>query len=670
MAEQQEGKAKKQRRIYSTQLINQLIQDRNQGYDIDFEPFFMRDLDLRAANIPFKMSEEELEEYQKCYDDPVYYAENYAKFMTDHGLSTVNLRDYQRNVISTVTLEEYDEEDDLVLPVNRNIVWMSARQSGKTTTIAVFLSWMLIFHIDRNILIVANKEKTAIEIVDKIINIFKGLPFWLKPGTEQWGKTALKLDNGSKILSSATTNTASIGFTIHCVLLDEFAHIPDNIVNNFWRSVYPTLSSSRVSQCIITSTPNGTTNKFYEIVSGAIEKKNSFRYIRTDYWEVPGHDDAWAAQMKADFGEEEFAQEFELQFNKNSKMLMKSEDMNFTDRLVKQYVHKTIYINNQYVNDEHITWHPDFDPNNIDENDIFVFLVDIAEGNGDPDERFQTKEKTPDANTINIFKVVLNSPSNIKRYSNLSCRTQDCIRFVQVGKYKNSSEDEIQAARVCSALSYNLFKDHERNNVRVMVEMNFNGKSFFEEFKRHQLYTGSTVLKTYHKKPIPGEQQKRKYGFKTTTNKEHYCIKGNKLISMHRTIVTCVDTFEQMKSFGYVRGKIKGIACHDDLSMPVFNHIPRMLDEKTFISWIDEYIQFKAERTKVYIINSIIQKWAMDNPEMSDDDFAGLYNLDEQVTPNQSNSEYIDFAQVTYGQAMNGGFQFGGGLTYSQIAKY
>ena len=542
--------------------------------------------------------------------------------------------------------------------------------SHNTTTIAVFLSWMLIFHIDKNILIVANKEKTSIEIVDKIINIFKGLPYWLKPGTEQWGKTQLKLDNGSKILSSATTNTASIGFTIHCVLLDEFAHIPENIVNNFWRSVYPTLSSSDVSQCIICSTPNGTTNKYYELWSGAITKKNSFYPIRVDYWEVPGHDEAWAAQMKADFGEEEFAQEFELQFNKNSKMLMKADDMKFTEKLVKQYVHKTIYINNQYVNDEHITWHPDFDPNNIDENDIFVFLVDIAEGNGDPDERFQTKEKTPDANTINIFKVVLNSPSNIKRYSNLSCRTQDCIRFVQVGKYKNSSEDEIQAARVCSALSYNLFKDHDRNNVRVMVEMNFNGKSFFEEFKRHQLYTGSTILKTYHKKPIPGEQQKRKYGFKTTTNKEHYCIKGNKLISMHRTIVTCVDTFEQMKSFGYVRGKIKGIACHDDLSMPVFNHIPRMLDEKTFISWIDEYIQFKAERTKVYIINSIIQKWAMDNPEMSDDDFAGLYNLDEQVTQNQSNSEYIDFAQVTYGQSMNGGFQYGGGLTYSQIAKY
>lgn len=858
MAEIQEGR-KKQRKIYSTQIIEKLIQDRNQGYDIDFEPFFNRDLELRAANIPFKMTESEMNEYQKCFDDPIYYAECYAKFMTDYGLSTVDLRDYQKNVISTVTEETYEADTDLLLPTNRNIVWMSARQSGKcvapctiikyrdcddnviekpiyelyydkkdltlidrakillyklyannfcrfivtrliefiekyeyrmldldedditkkiiktksikgievssdngydpvsnihitqpyrvyeieldngyklesadhhivfsadlrpirvnelnvfdsiytdrgisyvtkikkksykmsmfdvtvnhrnhryytngilshnTTTIAVFLSWMIIFHIDRNILVVANKEKTSIEIVDKILNIFRGLPFWLKAGVESWGKTSIKLDNGSKILSSATTNTASIGFTIHCVLLDEFAHIPDNIVNNFWRSVYPTLSSSKVSQCIITSTPNGTTNKFYDIVSGAIEGRNSFRYIRTDYWEVPGHDDAWAAQMRADFGEDEFAQEFELQFNKNSKMLMKADTMNFLDRMVTTYVNKEIYINNQYVNDEHITWHPKFDPNNINENDIFVFLIDIAEGNGEPDERFQSKKKTPDANTINIFKVVLNSPSNIRKYSHLSCGVKDSVRLIQIGKYHNSSEDEIQMARVCSALAYNLFKDHERNNIRIMVEMNFNGKSFFEEFKRHMFYTGSTILKTHHKKPIPGENQKRKYGFKTTTNKEKYCIKGNKMLSMHRVIVTCSDTFEQMKSFGYVRGKLEGIACHDDLSMPVFNHIPRMFDEKTFVSWLDEYIQFKAERSKVYVINNIIQQWAMDNPEMSDDEFMSLYNLDNQSENTYNDSGYIDFAQVTYGGTLKQSM-FNNNLTYSQIS--
>lgn len=670
MTEQQENKSKKQRRIYSTAMIRQMINDRNNGYEIDYEPFFMRDLELRAPNIPFRLTDEEMDEYQRCFDDPIYYVEHYAKFMTDHGLTTVNLREYQKNVINTVTEEEYDEENDLILPVNRMIIWMASRQSAKTSSISAFLSWMLIFHVDRNILIVANKEKTATEIVDKIINIFKGLPFWLKPGCESFGKTAIKLDNGSRILSSATTNTASIGFTIHCVLLDEFAHIPENIVNNFWRSVFPTLSSSKVSQCIITSTPNGITNKFYEIWSGATTGKNSFKAIRTDYWEVPGHDEAWAAQMKADFGDEEFAQEFELQFNKNSKMLMKANDMKFTEKLITPYMYKHIYINNNYVNDEHITWSYKFDPNSINENDIFVFLVDIAEGNGDPDERLQSKKKTPDANTINIFKIVLNSPANIRKYSNLSCRISDCIRFVQIGKYVNSSEDEVQAARVCSALAYNLFKDHERNNVRVMVEMNFNGKSFFEEFKRHSCYSGATILKTYHKKPIPGEVQKRKYGFKTTTNKENYCIKGNRLISQRRTIVTCKETFEQMKSFGYVRGKLGGIACHDDLSMPVFNHIPRMLNENTFISWIEEYLYFKADRSKVYVINDIIKQWAIDNPDMSDDEFNDMYGLEPSA--NDIPNEPIDFAQVTYGQTFNPmGTPYNpynqGGLTYSEI---
>lgn len=859
---------KRKRTIYSTAVINQLIADYQQGYDIDYSPFFMRDLDLRAANIPFKMTEEEMKEYQKCFDNPLYYAENYAKFLTDHGLSTVELRDFQKNVISTVTDEYYDEESELLLPTNRNLIWMAARQSGKcqffgskiyvcdkgnnaghkiligeyydkvndkrnsfrkqtfckcknllykcylhvtsrfiknflgrliekiesieykgysfderdiykkiinsvslkntkvladtgyeiasaihltqpytvyeiktengkkiecadthivynenfqekfvsdlklgdfiltkdgpekvvyiykcpykfmmyditvdsdnhrfysndilshnTTTIAAFLSWMIVFHIDRNILIVANKEKTAIEIVDKIINIFKGLPFWLKPGCEAFGKTAIKLDNGSKIISSATTNTASIGFTIHCVLLDEFAHIPDNIVNNFWRSVYPTLSSSKVSQCIITSTPNGVTNKFYEIWDKAINKQNSFIPIRTDYWEVPGHDAEWAQKQKADFGEEEFAQEFELQFNKNSKMLMKADDVKFMEKFTKDYVQKKVFVQNSYANNEYISWHPDFDPNDIKDTDKFVFLVDLAEGNGNQDEKQQSKKKTPDANTINIFKLVLNSPANIRRYSTISCNTSDCIKLIQIGKYKCSSEDEIMTARVCSALAYNVFKDHERDSVRVIVEMNFNGKSFLEEFKRHQMFTDSTILKTYHTKPVPGEKRKKLFGIKTTTNKEHFCIKGNKLLNMKRTIITDIETLEQMKSFGYVRNKLGGIACHDDLSMPVFNHIPRALCESAFTSWIDEYMYFSADRSKVFVINQIIQKWAMDNPDMSDDEFDSLYGTDN-VTP-FTNETSVDFGNITFGyDGYNMGYNTSDNMTYSQL---
>lgn len=627
--QKQQEEKRKLRRVYSTELINELISERNLGYDIPYDAFFQRDLELRAPGVTFRMTPEEMEIYQKCYDDAIFYVKNYCKFMTDKGRTTVDLRQFQEKIIKIVTDETYIPEIDDFGPQNRNVVWMAARQSGKTTTVAAFLSWMLVFHSDRNILVVANKEKTAIEIVDKIINVFRGLPYFMKPGCVNFGKMGLKLENGSQLMCSATTNTASIGFTIHCILLDEFAHIPENIVNNFWRSVYPTLSSSKISQCIITSTPNGTTNKFYEIWSNSIEKKNSFVNLRTDYYEVPGHDDEWAAKMKADFGEEEFAQEFQLQFNINSRMLAKAEDLRFMQRLAKEFIHKDIYGGNVYLNDEHLVWHPDFDPNEINETDKFVFLVDLAEGAGEEDKMFKSKKKDPDFNTVNIFKLEVNSIANMRKYSDKSCKVQDAFKFIQVGKYSSNVEDEEYCAKICSALAYDLMKDDERDSVRIMVEMNFNGKSFTNTIRLHPKYTDSTIQRTYHTKPVPGEKQRRHLGFKTTANKEYYCIKGNKMINMKRIIVTDKKTYEQIQSFGYIKGKLKGIACHDDLSMPVFNHIPRMIDDETFIAWLEEILYEYEDETKKYKINQMIEKWDMDNPETSDSDFNSMYNIPE-----------------------------------------
>ena len=648
--QKQEEEKRKTRRVYSTALINELVKERNLGYDIPYDAFFMRDLDLRAPNVTFRMTDEEVEEYQMCYDDALYYVENYCKFMTDKGMDLVQLRDFQKNVVKTVTDEVYIDELDDYGPKNRNVIWMASRQSGKTTTVSAFLSWMLIFHSDRNILVVANKEDTAIEIVDKITNIFKGLPYFLKPGCINFGKTGLRLENGSRIISSATTNTASIGFTIHCILLDEFAHIPDNIVNNFWRSVYPTLSSSKVSQCIITSTPNGTTNKFYDIWSHAMDKKNSFVPIRTDYWEVPSHDDAWAAQMRADFGDEEFAQEFELQFNINSKMLLKANDLQFINKVVKEYVHKEIYGDNPLLKDENIMWHPDFDPNEIKETDKFVYLVDLAEGTEDETKKFKNKKDQPDSNTILIYKVVPNSLCNIIKYADKSCSIADAFRYVQVGRYECNTEDEEYCAQICAALAYDLMKDDERESVKVMVEMNFNGKSFLQKMQTHPKYYDGTILRTYHTKPVPGEKQRKRLGFKTTSNKEHYCIKGSKMIGMRRIVPTDKDTLTQMQSFGYVKGKLKGIACHDDLSMPTFNHIPRMLDESTFIEWLDDIFYNLEDELKKYKINLLIEQYDFDNPETSDEEFNALYQRDDTMQyPSMSSQSMNPYSENNIG---------------------
>lgn len=522
-----------------------------------------------------------------------------------------------------------------------------------TTTIAAFLSWMIVFHPDRNILVVANKEKTAIEIVDKITNIFRGLPYFMKPGCINFGKMSVKLENGSQIICSATTNTASIGFTIHCVLLDEFAHIPDNIVGNFWRSVYPTLSSSEISQCIITSTPNGTTNKFFEIWDKSINGKNSFVNMRTDYWEVPGHDQEWAEQMRADFGEEEFAQEFELQFNINSKMIAKTDDLQFMGRIAKDYVHKEIYIDNKYLKDEHIYWHPDFDPNDIQEDDNFLFLVDLAEGLND-DKGFKSKKREPDFNTINILKVVPNSIANLRRYRNYSCKVEDAFRFVQVGKYTSNEDDEVQCANVAAALAYDLMHDDDRESVRIALEMNFNGKSFTQTFQNHPKYYDGTIQRTYHTKPVPGEVQRRRLGFKTTGNKEHFCLKGNKLLNMKRIIVTDRETMFQVQSFGYVKGKLMGIACHDDLSMPIFNHVSRMLDEETFKGWLEEILTDLKDEVRKYQINNMLEMWDMENPEVSDEEFNSTY-LDGPSYPsypNMTTQSMNPYSSNNYGGTM------------------
>ena len=459
-------------KIISTILLKDTSVETDTGYETAYAIHKTKPYQVYILNLDNGMKLE-------CADNHIVYTDNINEiFVKDLNPGDLVLTEKGYSRVKSITAMPYKFcMYDIEVGSENHRYYTSGILSHNTTTIASFLSWMLVFHSSRNILIAANKEATAKEIVDKITNIFKNLPFFLKPGCEAFGKTGLILENQSKLLSTATTNTASIGFTIHCVLLDEFAHIPPNIVDNFWRSVYPTLSSSQISQCIITSTPNGTTNKFYEIWSKSLEGKNSFVNIRTDYWEVPEHDEKWAELQRANFGEEEFAQEFELQFNVNSRMLLEANDMQFIAKKSVDYIPKQIYSNSQYLNAEGLRWHPEFDPNSIDRNAKYVILVDLAEGGEDKDNPKKNKLKAPDDNTLLIFKIIPNSIANLRRFAYDSCGVKDCFRFIQIGKYVSNTEDESYAAKVAAALAYELFQDTLLDSVRLCVEMNFNGKS-------------------------------------------------------------------------------------------------------------------------------------------------------------------------------------------------
>ena len=639
------------KRIYTSAMIDILLADAANGLEIDTDPFYMGDLELRAPNIVFEYTDQEVEEFQKCMMDPIYFIEKYCKFQTDNGRTQVVLREYQKDMIHMLTDCHYDDEVGEFIPNNRNCIIMASRQTAKTTTNAAIMAHYLCFNAHKNIMVLANKDATAKEIVDKIIQIFRGLPYFLKPGAVNFGKTGLNLDNGCRLLSSATTASTSIGFTIHKLFLDEFAHIPRNIIEPFWRSVYPTLSSSKLSQCIITSTPNGQ-NMFYDIYSKSSigTQENSFAGMRVDYWQVPEHDDAWADQMRRDFGEELFAQEFELQFNVNSKMFLRGSDFKFMNRVSKKY--KTLELfNSNIINNSKLRWHPDFNPYDISPNDKFLFSIDLSEGK-EYDEDVKEKEKNvADYNIINIFKLIPNSIANVRSKNfGEKIEIKDCFKFVQIGVYEDNEHDEEYCANVASALAYQIFNTHNNDNVRIMVEINFQGKNFITTMKNHYNFYDELIVKTYHSEPVPGEKRKKKPGFRTTTTKEYFCKKTKRMIEKRRVVINDPRSIKQLASFGRVKGnKLGGIAAHDDLSVSILNTISRATDEELFVGWAEDLI-INNDANYKYQLNQLIQKWEFENPEISDATFNNLY-----VNMNNSYHNYENYNsyQKTYSQIIN-----------------
>ena len=339
----QEKKDKRKRTVvYSTKKIQEILDSMNSGYEPDMTPFFENDIDFRDANVPFEMTEWEKEEWLKCSLDPEYFIANYVKFQTDYGYKTVKLREYQKKMVHLMGDEDWNSDLETFVPKSRYNIIMCSRQMGKTTTVcSVFLHYML-FHVERNLFITANKGTTATEIVNKLTEMLKGLPFWLKPGIIKKNQSSLKFDNGCYMLSAAASKTPATSFTIHFMYVDEAALIANNIIDDYWKSVFPTLSSSKVSKIVLTSTPRGRQNLFYRLWEGSQQCKNSFKNLRADWWENPDHDEAWAEQQKADFGEEEFAQEFELQWDVAASKLIRGTDNQFMNRIRKEYVNVDI----------------------------------------------------------------------------------------------------------------------------------------------------------------------------------------------------------------------------------------------------------------------------------------------------------------------------------------
>ena len=256
---------------------------------------------LKKVNTPVEFTKENILEFQKCADDPIYFMETYMKIVSlDEGLVPFKMYDFQKHIVKTI----HD---------NRFTICKLPRQSGKSTTTVSYLLHYAIFNPNSNIAILANKSSTARDILGRVQLAYENLPKWLQQGVINWNKGNIELENKSQIVAAATSSSAIRGGSYNIIFLDEFAFVPPNIAEMFFSSVYPTISSGTKTKMIIVSTPYGM-NQFYKLWSDAENKRNDYVPIEVHWSEEPGRDEEWKEKTIRNTSAEQFQQEFECEF--------------------------------------------------------------------------------------------------------------------------------------------------------------------------------------------------------------------------------------------------------------------------------------------------------------------------------------------------------------------
>jgi len=278
---------------------------------------------LKKSGIDQPYTKEQIEEYKKCRDDIIYFTKKYCKIVSlDEGLINFELRDYQERL-----LNDYAN--------NRFNIVLTSRQTGKTITTASFLVHYLVFNGYKSVALVANKAKTAREILHRMKRMYEGLPFFLQPGVVEWNKSSVELGNGSTVVAGSTTSDTIRGFSFNMVMVDEAGFIDG--FEDFYTSTYPVISSGKDTKIILISTPNGI-NLFYKLWKEANLGHNTFHPSRVDWHEVPHYDEEWKEETIKNIGQKRFDQEYGNKFYGSSGTLIdgsKLELLVWSDPLVE-----------------------------------------------------------------------------------------------------------------------------------------------------------------------------------------------------------------------------------------------------------------------------------------------------------------------------------------------
>ena len=410
----------------------------------DRENYYLGNPNVRGADVEHAWTKDELVEYSKCLNDPVYFAKEHCRIIhLDHGLVDFDLYPYQETM--------FDNFED-----NRFNIVLACRQSGKSIAVVAYLLWYAIFKGEQVIGILANKETIAREMLGRITLMLENLPFFLQPGCTVLNKKSISFSNNSRLIASATSSSSIRGMSLNLVYLDEFAFV-DN-ATEFYTSTYPVISGGKTSKVIITSTANGIGNMFHKLYEGAIQNTNEFVPYRVDWWDVPGRDEAWKQTTIDNTSPLQFDQEFGNSFHGTGNTLITAEVLLALRASEPEEDQNDVKIYKQPIEDHN-----------------YIMTVDVSKGRGQ------------DYSTFTIIDVTLNPFEQVCvfRDNQMSPLLFPDLIYKYASYYNMAyvvveSNDAGQV--VCNGLYYDL--EYENVFVESMIKANSIGVTMSRKVKR------------------------------------------------------------------------------------------------------------------------------------------------------------------------------------------
>ncbi len=567
--------------VWTTKALERAVEALNEGLPLKANPFIGKVTQLLKPDLVYRRTPEEIEDYIKCKQDPVYFAEK-CFLMTPEGLQQCKMRDYQVDYLNH-------------LKNNRFSILLAARQSGKSTTTAIYCLWVILFNTDKTGLLLSKSGAAGHDLLNKIKDMYLYLPYHLKCGTMKWNQGGISFDNNSNISTEAFSPTAGLGKTINFLILDEFAWCPPSEVELFYNNIIPTVTTISDSNVCIMSTQNGF-NLFYKIWKTAVEKKSIYAPFKIDWYQVPQWNsdkkiwekrtEKWKEEMIGILGSEEaFYYQYGTQFLAPEGCLVSRECLKkIHDRTVlfdKITEEQCEEINLQIQNKDALFIKPGYEIRNfIDEKHWYVITVDLAEGGGG------------DYTVFNIFEVI------------------DKDKFEQVAYWHSNSVD-IELA----TLDFWLLVGQLFNNDRCTwsVEWNTYGALFYNILKNYNEpdYSPETSWRNnivpdgidlfyfarYKRQAIDDDGQGTKLiqGIRfSNSNKSLACSLLRLMFEKEDVILTDLVSAGELENFEDKNGNgsYKAAFGHDDIIM-TFCQLPLLKQTIRYKDYMEEYVAFK-----------------------------------------------------------------------------